>query len=160
MSSPCFYMLSAPHTRASFLSIPPGQRCQRYFRTLLICRFLCLLPGKGAFESLFLRDSPSSRMSNGPSTPRLAQARQRRAGPSTSQPVLLSALVPRASGGRPWPCRAGPMRRRVERGPASRLGACRPRRASQPSVAPPSEDHRKEPTPETPRDRREQVDSQ
>lgn len=43
--------------------------------------------------SLLSAGFPSARIANGPSTPGLAPARQRRAGPSTSQPVSLSALV-------------------------------------------------------------------
>lgn len=156
MSSPCLYMFFPLLTHALPFSRSLPATCDRYFRTLLISRFLCLLSGKGALESPF-SGIPLLPDSQWPLDSRVSTSSSEARG--TLHVAARLSIRPRASGGRPWPCGAGPMRRRVGRGPASRLGARRPRRASQPSVAPPSEDPRKEPTSETPRDLREQVES-
>lgn len=149
----CFFRSS--HTR--FLSLDPSHpQVTDIFGPCLISRFLCLLPGKEAFESPF-SGIPLLPDSQWPLDSRVSTSSSEARG--TLHVAARPSIRPRALGGRPWPCRAGPMRRRVGRGPASRLGARRPRGASQPSVAPPSEDPRKEPTPEMLRDLREQVES-
>lgn len=107
MSSPCLSMSFPLLTHALPFSRSLPATCDRYFRTLLISRFLCLLPGKGAFESPFggiplLPDSQwplDSRVSTSSSEAR-----------GTLHVAARLSIRPRASGGRPWPCSAGPMR--------------------------------------------------
>lgn len=88
------YMLSAPHTRA--LPFARSLTAERdIYSDLLISRFLCLLPAKGALELPFCGTPLLQDFQRAPWTPRLAQAHQKRAAPTTSQPVL--PIRPRAT---------------------------------------------------------------
>ena len=130
-----FYTLSAPpHTR--FLPPDPSRPnvTRDIFRTLLVSRFLPPSRQRKPLSCLLAGSPPPGFLVGGLGSP-LAQARQRCSGSTTSQDDLPLRLCAKARG---RPRRAGARRRREERGPASRLGTLKPRRANQPSVVSPS----------------------